>query len=218
MPLDFQNDNVKTIKVSQFVKTTTEYTTKENKKKTSNKVEPVEYQLSYHQIYQKLAAMRSDYIKHKYQIYNDKYHWPIILSTTEKYEEIYHMDFLENLSQHVKYEPQSSHFNKSQYSLHCTVQHTSNDEAKYDYLYHLSHMMKHAHTFTSAIVDHILDVKGIPSIICFKSDNCSTQYKCKWVFRFWHSLAQKTSTKVIIYFEVFGHGKGLVWCYVCVWG
>ena len=41
MPLDFQNYNVKTIKVSQFVKTTTEYTTKENKKKTSNKVERV---------------------------------------------------------------------------------------------------------------------------------------------------------------------------------
>ena len=31
-PLDFQNDNVKTIKVSQFVKTTTEYTTKIRKK------------------------------------------------------------------------------------------------------------------------------------------------------------------------------------------
>ena len=55
-----------------------------------------------------------------------------------------------------------------------------------------------------------LDIKGIPSIIRFKSDNCSTQYKCKWVFRFWHSIAQKTNTKVIIYFEVSGHGKGLV--------
>ena len=68
-------------------------------------------------------------------------------------------------NQHVKYDPQSSHFNKSQYSLHCTVQHTSNDEAKYDYLYHLSDVMKHDHAFTSAAVDHILDVKGIPSII-----------------------------------------------------
>ena len=41
-------------------------------------------------------------------------------------------------------------------------------------------------------------------------DNCSTQYKCKWVFRFWSNLAKKLNIKIIIYYGVSGHGKGLV--------
>ena len=42
------------------------------------------------------------------------------------------MDFSENLTQLFKYEPQSSHFNKSQYLLHCT--------AKYKNLYRIGIM------------------------------------------------------------------------------
>ena len=48
---------------------------------------------------------------------------------------IFHMDFSENISQMYKNEPQSSHFNKAQYSLHCTVEHQQNE---YKYNYHLS--------------------------------------------------------------------------------
>ena len=36
---------------------------------------------------------------------------------------IYHFDFSENSTQMVKEELHSSHFNKNQYSLHCTVKH-----------------------------------------------------------------------------------------------
>ena len=62
--------------------------------------------------------------------------------------------------------------------------------------------MKHNHSFTSAVVNDI--------ILHFKSDNCSTQYKCKWVFRFWSNLEKKLNTKIIIYYGVSGHRKGLV--------
>ena len=62
--------------------------------------------------------------------------------------------------------------------------------------------MKHNHSFTSAVVNDI--------ILCFKSDNCSTQYKCKWVFRFWSNLEKMLNTKIIIYYGVSGHRKGLV--------
>ena len=89
------------------------------------------------------------------------------------------MDFSENLTQLFKYEPQSSHFKKSQYSLHCTVKHTGLEESSYHYLYHLSNVMQHDLTFTSAVVNEIIKSNGIPEIICFKSDNCSTQYKYK---------------------------------------
>ena len=39
--------------------------------------------------------------------------------------------------------------------------------------------MQHDHGFTSAVVNEIIKSNGIPEIIRFKSDNCSTQYKYK---------------------------------------
>ena len=47
---------------------------------------------------------------------------------------ICHMDYSENLSQQYKFEPQSCHFNNSQYSLHCTVKHTGCDTSPYECL------------------------------------------------------------------------------------
>ena len=70
--------------------------------------------------------------------------------------------------------------------------------------------MKHSHAFTSAVVNDIIEKHGLPLILRFKSDNCSSQYKYKWVFRFWSSLAKKLNTKIIIYYGVSGHGKVLV--------
>ena len=60
---------------------------------------------------------------HKYQVYNDKYEWKIIQQTTEELGVIFHGDYSENMTQIHKMEPQSSHFNKTAYSLHCTVMH-----------------------------------------------------------------------------------------------
>ena len=71
---------------------------------------------------------------------------------------IYHMDYSENLSQQYKYEPQSSHFNKNQYSLHCTVKHTGAINSPYEYIYHLSDEKKHNFAFTSVAVNHILEL------------------------------------------------------------
>ena len=121
------------------------------------------------------------------------------------------MDFSENLSQMHKFEPQSSHFSKSQYSLHCTIKHCpESDHSPHQYMYHLSDVMQHNHAFTAAVVEHILSLEVLPDIIRFKSDNCSTQYKSKYVFSFWSSLAKKLSRNVIVYYGVSGHGKGLV--------
>ena len=91
----------------------------------------------------------------------DKLHWPIILQTIATHGEIYHMDFSENLTQLFKYEPQSSHFNKSQYSLHCTVKHTGFDESLFCYIFHLSDEMKQNHAFTSAVVNDIIEKDGL---------------------------------------------------------
>ena len=89
------------------------------------------------EVYGKLNGMRLEYLIHKYQIYNDRFHWPTILATTENLGNILHIDYSENVSQHLKYEPKSSHFNKTQYSLHCTVKHVPGD-SPYQYIYHQS--------------------------------------------------------------------------------
>ena len=120
------------------------------------------------------------------------------------------MDFSKNLTYLFKFEPQLSHFNKSQYSLHCTLKHKSDNESPFCYKFYLSDEMKHNHAFTSSVVNDIIQKHDLPLILRFKSDNCSTQYKCKWVFRFWSNLAKKLNTKIIIYNGASGHGKGLL--------
>ena len=56
----------------------------------------------------------------------------------------------------------------------------------YSYAYNLSDGIKHDNTFTATVVDF----SDIPEIIQFKSDSCTTQYKCKWVFQFRQYLSR----------------------------
>ena len=202
------------IKVSQFEVTKKVYTKTDKNgqshQKTSEKTERVEHTLTYEKIYKKLSAVKKDYTCHKYQVFIDKFHWPKILSTCEDIGVIYHMDYSENLSQQYKYEPQSSHCNKNQYSLHCTVKHTGDNNSPCEYIYHLSDEKKHDFAFTSVVVNHILELKHPCNIIRLKSDNCTTQYKCKYVFKRRQILAKETSKTVIVHYGVLGHAKGLV--------
>ena len=214
-PIPLKCEKLQTkVKVSQFEITKQVYTkilkNGESQQKTSEKTQRVEHFLSYEEIYKKLSACKKDYTCHKYQVFNDKFHWPRILATCEDIGVIYHMDYSENLSQQYKYEPQSSHFNKNQYSLHCTVKHTDNKNSPYEYIYHLSDEKKHDFAFTSMVVNHILQLHNPSDTIRLKSDNCSTQYKCKYVFNKWQELAKETSKTVVVYYGVSGHGKGLV--------
>ena len=195
LPLKSSNSS-EVIKISQFELTKTPYV-KINKDgkvvhKVSEKTEKVETSMPLKDLYNKLLLSKKSYTKHKYQVHNDIFHWPRILSTSVDYGNIYHMDFSENLAQSYKYEPQSSHFNKQQYSLHCMVKHF---QGNFEYLYHLSDEKKHDHAFTATVVNNILEEHNDDKIIRFKSDNCSTQYKCRWVFKYWQSLAIEKQKK-----------------------
>ena len=170
--------------------------------KISKKTERVTSLRSLKEIFNTMLSLKKRYLMHKYQIYNDTFHWPRILSTEG---EIYHMDFSENLTQSYKYEPQSSHFNKKQYSLYCTVKHGTPNQ----YMYHLSDEMKHDYAFTSTVVDQLIENQS-SRLLRFKSDNCSVQYKCKNIFFYWQSVAIQYERSVITYYGVSGHGKGLV--------
>ena len=116
------------------------------------------------------------------------------------------MDSSENLVQQYKYEPQSSHFSKRQFSIHCTVKHLPNS---HDYIYHLSKEMKHNYAYTATVFRQLIN-ESSSDIICLKSDNCATQYKSKYVFKAFHSLAVKMQKKIVSFYGTSGHGKGLV--------
>lgn len=167
-----------------------------------NKLETLDW------IYEKMMEKRNEYLLHRYQVSNDNYVWKSILSTVAQLGPIYHMDFSENISVTPKFEPQSAHFSKRQFTLHCTVKHDENNNT---YIYHLSNDLKHDDTFTMNVVRDILD--RFPSnadVLRFKSDNCSTQYKSKYLFFKWRKLATEISKKILLYYGVSGHGKGLV--------
>ena len=148
-------------------------------------------------------------------MYNDNYQWPRILATIPDNGPIYHMDYSENMAQMHKYEVQSAHFNKRNYSLHCTVEHLDSDKhpnlkSPYFYHYHFSDEMKHDSAFTSVVFEHCLETGDLPEIIRNKSDNCSIHYKCGKAFNEYLKLAKKYNRNLIKYYVPAGHGKGLV--------
>ena len=173
--------------------------------KISKKTEKVSYEMSFKDAYYMMIATKKLYTMHKY-VYNDTFHCPNILSTTTDIGEIYHLDYSENIAQQYKYEPQSAHFSKRQFSLHCTVKHTPTLN---EYIYHLSDEMRHDHVFTTTVLRHLID-QSESNIIRIKSDNCSTQYKSKYVFKAWQTVASETGKTLITFYGASGHGKGLV--------
>ena len=137
------------------------------------------------------------------------------MSATAKYGEITHSDYSENMSQMHKEEAQSCHFNKSSYSLHCTVEHINREKhlsilSPYCYLCHFSNDMKHDYAFTATVAHSCLALNNLPQIICQKSDNLGTQYKSQYVFGEYQKMAIQYDCKVTIYYHLSGHGKGLV--------
>ena len=186
-----------------YTKTLSDGTTE---KKKCSKTKRVTLSLSFKELNENLLSVRQTYyLQHKYQVYNDKYHWDYILHN-QQYGDIFHFDFSENITQILKNEPQSSHFNKAQFSLHCAVRHSSNN-VKYEY--HLSDDTKHDSAIVSLVVNDLIQ-DNMPDIIRVKSDNCAVQYKCGEAFHRWYSLSEEVQCKVIVYFGAAGHGKGLV--------
>ena len=173
----------------------------------SEKTERAEHSLTFKELYQGLVTCKKLYTCHKFQVFNDQFHWAN--SNCDQTSEINYMDFPDDLSQQYKYEPQSCHFSKQQYSLCCTVKHTCCENYPHEYFYQLSGDMRHNFAFTSSVVYHSVQLNS-PSVTCFKYDNCLTQYKTKYVFKKWQALAIKTKKLVIVYYSASGHGKVLV--------
>ena len=127
--------------------------------------------------------MKSKYLSHHWEIENDKVHWKLILNSADDFGPIFHLDFSENITGTPKYEVQSAHFNKSQFSLHVSVAHETSESNRY--YYHFSDDNTHDFAFTGHVARGLIERYDNLNIIRFKSDNFSVQYKSKKVFGSW---------------------------------
>ena len=152
--------------------------------KVSEKTIHVKHTENTMDMYKQIMSMKNDYLYHRYQIVNDRFEWKSILHTTREYGMIFHLDFSENITGTPKLEPHSAHFNKNQYSLHCTVGHHINeeDEIVNAFYYHLSDDNIHDWSFTGRVIDDLISHGRDDDLIWLKSDNCGYQYKNRNVF------------------------------------
>ena len=152
---------------------------------------------------------REKYLCHRFEVENDKFEWKKTLQKLNT--TVFHLGFSENITVTPKYEAQSAHFNKRQYSLHCSAAHTSfHNKAKNCSHYRVSDDPTHHSAFTEAVVRDLIFYHGDIDIPRFKGDNCSGQYKSKHVFSFRRNLSAELKKVILIYFGISGHGKGLV--------
>ena len=150
-------------------------------KKITKLTERVSFKTAY-KLCKKLAQLRQAYTIHRYFVYNDKHHWQIILCTIPQDGQIFYSGYSENTAQLSKYEAQSAHFNKCNYSLHCMVEHVNHEEhpiLKSPHIFHhyFSNYVKLDYAFTTVAAERCLQHSLLRKTRRCKSGNCSTQYK-----------------------------------------
>ena len=117
------------------------------------------------------------------------------------------MDFSENIARKTKSEVQEAHFSGKQYTLHCAI--VQPGEVKF--IYHLSDDTTHDPSFVQQVLEDIFDRWEIrDETIVVKSDNAPTQYKNKWAFESYSSLAKKYHVRIIRIYGAAGYGKGVI--------
>ena len=105
-------------------------------KKVQKTTERVYHDLSFKDVHLKLVSMKKLYITWIWSLQQC-----ISLAknnSTPGIGEICYLGYSENMTQQYKFESQSSHFNKKQFSLHCTVKHLPDSQK---YIYYLSNAM-----------------------------------------------------------------------------
>ena len=205
-PYIFKEDDVVTY--YQFELVPTGKVDKEGKPK--KKTQRVDYNsVPTTSVVTKLNAMASRYLLHRYDVCNDKFVMPLIqVQCDENGEFIVHMDFSENLKEKPKKETQAHHFSGEQHTLHCSYVQTPEGNK---YFYHFSDVKLHNWRFTKAVIMDLLEkVFKHQDTIRIKTDNCTTQYKCLYVFGMYSDLAKKLKKTFILYFGAAGHGRCLV--------
>ena len=100
---DFEKQE-KGVRFHEFVVETYTYTNKKGEKKTGSRTIRKEFVEEFHEFKSNIDSKRSAYLLHRYEIKNDSFHWPQIMSDTDL-GIIFHQDYSENISCSPKFEP-----------------------------------------------------------------------------------------------------------------
>ena len=119
------------------------------------------------------------------------------------------IDFSENLTIGIKWEPQSCHWCKVQVTIHSGLVIINGVKVYHPYV---SNDRVHDQAFVKLVLKEIfstLDIsEGVPVVI--DSDNCTKQYKSAQHFDDLQSFANELMCDIIRMYGIAGHGKGEV--------
>ena len=115
------------------------------------------------------------------------------------------INFLENLTVPVKFEPQFLHWSHEEITVHSGIIKMNGKKSYHPYL---SMDRKHDHSCVEVVLNQMLCTIEVPSTIMIESDNCSSQYKCASHFHAIREISSHYQTKIIHVYGIAEHGKG----------
>ena len=120
------------------------------------------------------------------------------------------IDFAENLTVPVKYQPQSLHWAQEQVTVHSGLIKVNGAKSYHPYF---SDTKLHDHVFVKIAMDEMLsEVNNMNSFdaVVIESDNCTAQYKSAKHFNDLQKLSNRLDKNIIRLYGIAGHGKGEV--------
>ena len=194
----------------QFQQVIESYHNKEGEQKFYKRIARVDFHdVPLKQVYDMLMASAEDYLVHRHMTLLDKVYWAKYLCSID--QPVIWMDYSMNVKLTEKNQVQSAHFSGRQQTLHDSL--IQEQHGKYTYIYHLSDDTNHDSVMTSRIIeDNIINHPETISSgrLIMRSDNCSTQYKCCYVFKALLDLAKKYGIRIDWLFGEAVHGRGLI--------
>ena len=207
---DFTDTAKKNVPYYIFEKVPTYYFNKQGKKMCYERVARVDKKESVHSIGSSLQDLSKEYLVHRFFVKHDEYFWEKFLDETP-YHTIW-LDFSQNINLVEKNQVQSAHFSGKQQTLHNTV-HIAPKRSARKYIYHLSDDTNHDSTMTFSVIEDIIEKHPEiveKDILVIRSDNCGSQYKCRYTFAKMQELAMKYNITLAWFYSEPGHGKGTV--------
>ena len=177
--------------------------------RTSRKDYTGEHRKKLKEVYSMLMDCAPKYLEHRYYVVCDRVYWSKFKSETNN--PILWLDYSQNIKITPKTDVQASYYSGKQQTLHDGLIQMPNGDLKY--IFHLSDDTSHDSVMIDQIIRDIL--KSYPELIrngilILRSDNCSPQYKCKFVFANLLKVAKEFNLKIYWFFGEPGHGRGLI--------
>ena len=159
-------------------------------------------------MYQRPENCAKSCLLHRYDTLLDKVFWQRYLE--EANSAVISIDYSQNIKLTEKNQVKSGHFSGKKQTLHDSL---IQNKGHHHYVYHLSNDTNHDSVMTKAILNDL--IVNYPEIIesgtlILRSDNCTTQYKSRFVFKALMELAKKYNIQIIFFYAEACHGTGLI--------